>query len=308
MFIGQGNKKENNFFKYIIGSVLVILASFVGQIPISIVMLYEVLINKKEMPQTNDDLYTFFESNTFLFLMLISFLFAILGLYFVVKKLHHQSFMSIITSRTKIDWKRFFVAFSLWSIVTVVFVLISYFSGDSELQLQFNLVPFLILTVIAIVFIPIQTSTEELVFRGYLMQGFYNLSRNNWFPLFMTSVIFGVMHWFNPEVAEIGPIIMFYYIGTGLFLGVLTLMDEGTELALGFHAANNLFTALLVTSNYSILRTHAIFKDFSKPEIGYELFLPMVFYVLLILLFAKVYQWKHWKQKLIGTPETNTNI
>jgi hypothetical protein len=30
-----------------------------------------------------------------------------------------------------------------------------------------------------------------------------------------------------------------YYIGTGLFLGI-TLMDEGMELALGFHAANNL--------------------------------------------------------------------
>jgi hypothetical protein len=30
-----------------------------------------------------------------------------------------------------------------------------------------------------------------------------------------------------------------YYIGTGLFLGILTLMDE-MELALGFHAANNL--------------------------------------------------------------------
>jgi hypothetical protein len=29
-----------------------------------------------------------------------------------------------------------------------------------------------------------------------------------------------------------------YYIGTGLFLGILTLMDEGMELALGFHANN----------------------------------------------------------------------
>ena len=34
---------------------------------------------------------------------------------------------------------------------------------------------------------------------------------------------------------------MIYYIGTGFLFGIMTLMDEGTELALGFHAANNLF-------------------------------------------------------------------
>jgi uncharacterized protein len=308
MFIAQGDVKENDFFRYIIGSVLVIIASFVGQLPLVLALFYDVLVNKKTMPTTNDGLYAFFESNTLLFLMLISFLFALLGLYFIVKKLHHQSFISIITSRSKIDWKRFFVAFSLWALVSVALVLLSYFSDDSELIVQFDTVPFLILSFVAIVLIPIQTSTEELVFRGYLMQGFYNISKNKWFPLVMTSVIFGGMHWFNPEVAEMGPIIMVYYIGTGLFLGILTLMDEGTELALGFHAANNLIAALLVTSDYSVLRTHAIFKDLSEPQVGYELFLPMVFYLLLILLFAKIYQWKHWKQKLIGTTETNTNI
>jgi hypothetical protein len=43
----------------------------------------------------------------------------------------------------------------------------------------------------------------------------------------------------NPEVSKLGILCLCYYIGTG-FLRILTLMDEGMELALGFHAANNL--------------------------------------------------------------------
>ena len=58
---------------------------------------------------------------------------------------------------------------------------------------------------------------------------------------------------------------MIYYIGTGLFLGIVTLMDEGLELALGFHAANNLFTALLVTADWTAFKTYSIFKDMSDP-------------------------------------------
>jgi hypothetical protein len=43
-------------------------------------------------------------------------------------------------------------------------------------------------------------------------------------------------------------------------------MDEGMELALGFHAANNLVGALLVTSDWSAFQTHSIFKDISEPK------------------------------------------
>lgn len=300
MFIRQGFKKGNEFWKYLVGSLLVFIASIIGQIPIGIAVFYEVFVNHKPIPSADKDLYTMFDSNLFLFLMLISFLFAIFGLYIVVKKLHNQPFNDIITSRIKIDWKRFFIAFSIWAILSISMILLSYFSEDSKIEMQFNLIPFLILSVIAIVLIPIQTSTEELVFRGYLMQGFYNLSKNKWFPLLMTSVIFGGMHWFNPEVAEMGPIIMVYYIGTGLFLGIITLMDEGTELALGFHAANNLTAALLITSDYSVLRTNAIFKDLSKPEVNYEIFMPILFYIVLILVFSKLFKWSNWKDKLIG--------
>ena len=300
MFIAQGFKKDSEFWKYLLGSLIVFIASIMGQVPLLLAILVKSFTSKK-MPSAESDIYKLFEPNLLLFLILISFVFALVGLYFVVRKLHNQSFISVVTSRNKIDWKRVFFAFGIWALFSSSMIVTSYFVDPSEIRLQFNLIPFLILAVITLVLMPIQTSTEELVFRGYLMQGFFNLARNKWFPLVMTSVIFGTMHIFNPEVQKMGYLILVYYIGTGLFLGIITLMDEGTELALGFHAANNMMAALLITSDFTVFQTHSVFKDLSEPSLDYEAFLPVfVIYPLLIFLFSKVYKWKNWNEKLIG--------
>lgn len=194
-------------------------------------------------------------------------------------------------------------AFFFWGIVSSGLVLIDYFYfNPNDYVLNFNFQKFAILAVIAITLIPIQTSVEEYIFRGYLMQGFGMLAKNRWFPLIMTSVIFGGLHVFNPEVGKLGYGVMVYYIGTGLFLGILTLMDEGIELALGFHAANNLFTALLVTSDWTAFQTESILKDIAEPELAFiDLVLPVfIIFPILLLVFAKVYRWKNWKEKLFG--------
>jgi membrane protease YdiL (CAAX protease family) len=105
----------------------------------------------------------------------------------------------------------------------------------------------------------------------------------------------------NPEVEKMGLIIMVYYIGTGLFLGIITLMDDGMELSLGFHAANNIATALLVTSEWSALQTESVFKDVSAPSVSYEILIPVVVvFPLLLIIFSKKYNWSNWKEKLTG--------
>ncbi|MFV8337537.1 lysostaphin resistance A-like protein [Flavobacterium sp. RSP29] len=301
MFIEQGIKSENHFWKYILGSFIIICASFVGQLPLLIGMLYETIYNEKPYPTNNEAVMHFFDSNLTLFLILISFVFIMLGIVVVVRNLHGQTMLSVTTSRAKIDWKRVGFSFMIWSVFTIVSTLFFYFSNPNDFVINFKPVPFAILVVIGVILIPIQTSSEEYIFRGYLMQGFANLAKNKWFPLLMTSVIFGGMHVFNPEVAKIGYIVLVYYIGTGLLLGIITLMDEGMELALGFHAANNLVGALLVTSDWSAFQTNSIFKDISDPSAGLDVIVPVVLiYPILLFIFSKKYNWTNWKEKLTG--------
>ena len=301
MFIEQGINSENKFWKYIVGSILIIIASFLGQAPLLVALYYDTLVKGKPYPTSNDDIMRFFEPNLTLFLILISFVFVMLGIFFVVRYLHNQTMLSITTARPKIDWKRVLFSFSIWAIFTILSTLAFYFTNPTDFVINFKPIPFAILVVIGTLLIPIQTSTEEYIFRGYLMQGFGNLAKNKWFPLIMTSVIFGAMHISNPEVSKMGNIIMVYYIGTGLLLGIITLMDEGMELALGFHAANNLVSALLVTSDWSAFQTHSIFKDISQPSAGLDVILPVVvIYPILLFIFSRKYKWTNWKEKLTG--------
>jgi membrane protease YdiL (CAAX protease family) len=301
MFIEQGLKSENKFWKYIVGSLIIIFASFLGQLPLLMALLYETFVNGKPYPTSNEAIMRFFEPNFTLFLIMISFVFIMLGIILVIRYLHHQTVLSVTTSRAKVDWSRIVFSFLMWSAITIVSTLLFYYYSPSDFVINFKPVPFAILAVIGIFLIPIQTSSEEYIFRGYLMQGFANLAKNKWFPLLMTSLIFGGMHWFNPEVTKIGPIVLVYYIGTGLFLGIITLMDEGMELALGFHAANNLIGALLITSDWSAFQTHSIFKDISDPSAGLDVILPVVIiYPILLFIFSKKYNWTNWKEKLTG--------
>ena len=115
----------------------------------------------------------------------------------------------------------------------------------------------------------------------------------------VASLIFGCLHFYNPEVEKLGYGLIIYYVGTGLFLGILTLMDGGIELALGFHAANNLVTALLVTSSWTVFQTESIFIDVSEPSLGGEVLISLfILYPFFIFLMSNRFNWSGWNTKL----------
>lgn len=298
MYIRQVYNKEFRFWKYLIipGMFLGLMA--LNFLAIKLLDLDTNAIIKSEIERKGE--------NRFLVESLAPLAIGLFLLLFWVKFIHKQSLTSLTTSRAKIDWKRIFFAFFFWGIVSSGLILIDYYTNPEGYVWNFNPEKFAILAVIAILLVPLQTSFEEYLFRGYMMQGIGVIAKNKWVPLVVTSVIFGVMHIANPEVDKLGNIIMIYYIGTGFFLGIITLMDEGLELALGFHAANNLFTALLVTADWTAFQTHSILKDMSDPTESTiaSIMVPVfVLFPILTFIFAKVYKWKNWKEKLFGSVE-----
>jgi membrane protease YdiL (CAAX protease family) len=300
MFIEQAIKKENKFWKYLVGSLFVILVSSMAQIPLFLAVYFSPKTTSLAQ-LSSDDLLTVLDSNLSLLLMSLTFVGGIIGLYLVVKWIHKQTLVSLINPFGNIRWSRFFFSFGLWAAVVVLTTSLDYVMRPADYVLNFEPLSFFILVVVACIMLPLQTSCEELIFRGYLMQGFGNLARNKWIPLLMTSIIFGSLHILNPEVEKMGYSILIYYIGTGLILGVFTLLDDGLELAMGFHAANNLVGALLVTSTWSVFQTHSVLKDVSEPEITYDVLLPVfIIYPLVLFVFSKKYNWTNWKEKLTG--------
>lgn len=305
MYIAQAFNVLHEWWRYLVGLVIVIMAVMLGQIPFTVVVLMKAYQDGNTLEGLdNSKVMSLLEPNLSLFLLLLSFAIGLLALLLVVKHLHNQTFTQLTTSRSKIDWKRFWFSFFLWGIISSAFMVLDYFMAPDDYLLNFKLVPFLILVLIAIVFIPLQTSFEEYLFRGYLMQGIGVVSKNRWLPLLITSFSFGLLHIANPEVEKLGYTVLVFYIGTGLFLGIMALMDEGLELSLGFHAANNFFAALLVSADWTAFQTHSVLKDISEPSeaILMEVIVPVfVVFPILLLIMSKKYGWKNWKERLFGS-------
>ncbi len=306
MFIAQAFKSHHDWWRYLVGIIVVFVAAQIGSIPFIVAVGYKSMQDGGSFSDMADmsKLMTILDSNLTLFLVLLSFVAGLVALLFIIRYLHNQPLIEATTTRPKIDWKRFFVGFGLVAVTTITFTIIDYNLNPDNYVLQFQLVPFLILALIVILLMPLQTSMEEYVFRGYLMQGIGVLAKNRWLPLILTSVTFGLLHLSNPEVGKLGNIIMVYYIGTGFLLGIMTLMDEGLELALGFHAGNNIVAALLVTADWTVFQTNSILKDVSEPSAGLDIILPvLILYPIYLIILAKIYKWTNWKEKLFGKVE-----
>lgn len=302
-FIQEAYKGNNEWWAYLLTIFIIFIGwQLIGVIPLIAVAFAYAGDWAAFFESANDTFTTLgIDSNLYLTLVIITFLGGILALFFGVKVVHKRAIKTLVTSRTKIDWNRVFYAFRVWGILGVLMILTGYLIAPEDFIWNFKPIPFLILVLISVFLLPIQTSMEELLFRGYLMQGFGTWFKKTFVALILTSVIFGLLHGMNPEVEKLGPIIMIYYIGTGLVLGIFTLMDEGTELALGFHAANNIIAAILVTTDWTVFQTEALLIDTSEPSVGWEMFVPLlVLYPITIYLFSKKYGWTNWKEKLMG--------
>ena len=305
MFIEQAYKGNNAAWRVILTTVMATLIFLVNFVVLAFL--------SAEEKQAMYDSMKGLPNNLSLFVNLLPFAFLLGLLFLMVYFLHQRSLLSLTTSRRRVDFKRIFFSFGLIVVFSIVSFAITYYLDNSNIVWNFKPLPFAILVIISLVLFPFQIGFEEYLFRGYLMQQIGIALRNRWFPLAITSIIFGLFHSANPEVAEMGYGVMTFYIGTGLLLGVMTLMDDGMELALGFHLGNNIMAALLITSDFSALQTDAVFKysgiENTSDTLREMLITMAVMYPLILLILAKTYKWSNWSIKLTGRiqkPALNT--
>ncbi len=290
------------FDRYVIGSLIIVFTFFVAQIPHTYAVIKAVGLEQLGTLDIAGILQAL-PPNTTLALMLFPFALVAVLVLVLIRHLHNISIRAFITSRYKIDWKRIGFAFTGIVLLNSLFFIISYYTNPSDFQWNFDPQAFAILFLIAIVLVPLQTSAEELFFRGYLMQGLGQVFKQRIFPLLITSLLFGFMHFGNPEIDKLGPLLMVSYVSMGFFFGIITLMDEGLELALGYHAGNNLLISLLVTSDWTAFQTNSLFLDVSTPDVYMLAFMQLPMLLILLVLFSWKYGWNNWRQRLISSPK-----
>ncbi len=301
MFFNLVKKGGNDLWQYFLTVILVFLGYAIGQLPLTFVLMKKMdddpSLGQDELLEfmNNPDFSSWGIDNNLGFLMLLlMFIFATLGLWIGIKFIHKRSIKDLITPNSSINYSKIFWAFGVWFVLGLVFEAGMYFFVPENYAFTFNLKKFIPLVLIALLILPIQTSFEELLFRGYFMQGLGSVLKNRWAPLIITSVMFGAIHAMNPEIEKYGMGIMqAYYISAGLVLGIMTIMDDSLELALGVHAATNIYGALVLSYEGAAIQTDTIMETSNMDPVHlYVVFLLSA--IIFLFLCSKRYNWKPW--------------
>lgn len=246
---------------------------------------------------TMEGLVAYFGNEKLFILEMLPFLFGLIGFFIAIKWIHKSNWKQWLTARAQIDVKRVVIAFFSWSLLIVIPTLIELLIYPDRYTWNFKAGPFFLTFLLLLVFLPFQVLFEELMFRGFIFQGLTKRTNSVWFAMVMSGIMFGLMHLGNPEVLAHGYWLLGIYITLGVALGFFTMLNQGLEVAFGFHLANNLITGLLVTSSDQAFQTNALLKMESlHVDFGSFLWL-FVSLVVFYAVMARKLSWSPWRYK-----------
>ncbi len=268
---------KNNWWRYLLGIILIFFMWLIVGSIVTVVFMGFVFA-KRGLPfsQVERQFDTFLKSASIESFITINlqFIFFLIGIFLVVKLIHNRKYLSLISTESKINFQRLFAGFGVWFLMQAILIAIALISDPKNYKFTFNPVQWFPLLIAALILTPIQTSSEELFFRGYLIQGLSCITKNKYLLIIITGLLFMFPHLLNPEVKRGFVLMAMYYFSFGALAAFITLKDNRLELALGVHAANNLSLVFINTAD-SVIPTPAIWtvKETGSPGLDLVVFL-----------------------------------
>jgi membrane protease YdiL (CAAX protease family) len=250
---------KNDWWRYLLSFPGILIIWFViGSIPVFVLVFYVMMDGN---PATDFSVTGFIGVPVLLDFTatMLTFIPFIAATLLAVRFIHARSLRTLVTAKPQIRWKRIFAGAGVWAVLAAIVAIVESLLYPGRYVLTFQPAVLAVYVVAALVFIPIQTSAEELFFRGYLMQWMGLRLKNKWILAFINGVLFFLPHIANPEMSSNAVLMGLGYFAFGFFAAFITLQDNGLELALGLHAANNLFSALFANYTVTALASPALF-------------------------------------------------
>ena len=248
---------KNNWWRYVLAVLLILcMWQILGALPSVFLIVWNMSKNLSAAVSTGlpgmDPLVSFG-------VLMLASVFFVLGMYLAMRFIHRRPFRTIITPARSIAWGRLFQGFGAWFVLAGLMSVLEALLYPGRYVWTLDLKRFIPFVFLALILVPIQTSAEEFFFRGYILQGVGLRVRNIWILTIVSGVLFMVPHLLNPEASVNYALMGVYYFSMGAFLAYITLRDGRLELALGVHAANNLFSTLFANYTVTVIPSPSLF-------------------------------------------------
>lgn len=271
-FLEVARQGRNEWWRYVAGIGFIFVCWMGGQVIIAAPLIL------REPDPTRADLLL-------LALLLLSFAPGMVAVAAVNRFLHGRPFCTLITPHDRVEWKRITAGFVGWFVIAAATGLIEAFLHPGRYQSNPEPLTVLPFFVVAALLIPIQAGTEELIYRGYLLQGMGLLLRHPVVLSILNGLLFALPHATNPETTAGFVKVMLLYFLAGFFWAIITLHSGTLELALGAHTANNFFTAVVANFQETAIPSRSFFT-ITEMDANYQLVSlivgMVVFYLVLV--------------------------
>ena len=171
-----------------------------------------------------------------------SFSFLIMAIGLVIILVHHRNPISLLGGLALTN-SQFLLA--MRGLVTYVGLAIIFLFLTEDFRQQLSFVLWLTLLPISVLFILIQVSAEELVFRGYIQSQLAALGAPRIIWILIPSILFGLLHYNPSAMNELAPWTALWAVGFGVLAADLTARNGTLGPAIALHFTNN-FMALVV--------------------------------------------------------------
>ena len=308
-FLLEAFKARQDFWIYLIITGLIIVMQFAGGSVIFFLVDLKDMAGNISTEEVMNTLKNELHPALLLPVLVLPFILIFFSIVLLYKPLHNQSVLKLFTAFSKFRYRRMFMAGFLWIAIMSVFELVFYLNDPGNYTLNSNFSQVLQVALVALLVIPIQATVEELLFRSYYFKGITLVVKYPAISIIICSLIFGLLHASNPEVGKYGLMnVMPVYIGTGLLLGLLTFLDDGLELAMGYHIVNNLYGSVFFTFESSALPTKALFS-LNTLNLQHQNIAWLIGSILFFLILSKIYKFSNYKTLLqkLEKPQMSTN-
>lgn len=277
-FLDAGKQGKNHWVYYFLGFLCIITSAWFGVFISTLIsdFLVQISVFLERETDTHHAINSwldiwFLPWITNYLISTIPFFFLLGGIFTTTKWIHQRKLITLLNPMGSMQWRRLTLGFGIWFCMLSIQLFVEFLWMPKQFEWSVHPLQWLVFFPIALILTPLQTSTEELLFRGYFLQSMGQLIKQPVILAIATSLPFAMTHFSNSEMNRGSFWTGLTYGILSLFLAAVTLKDNRLELALGIHAANNLFILLIVNSADSSLRSPSLLTQvaFLDPKISF---------------------------------------
>ncbi|RUW57675.1 type II CAAX endopeptidase family protein [Mesorhizobium sp. M7A.F.Ca.US.008.03.1.1] len=190
---------------------------------------------------------------------LVSFAGIWIGLWVAMRWVHGEKLSALLGNSRRVSWSGFLKGLTAVLITSFISEVLLYLLQPQIARGPIGLSSWLLFAIPIAALTLLQTSSEELLFRGYLLRGLASRFKSPFVWALLPALLFTSLHWSANSSAAINACVLASIAAFALLLTLVVYATGNLGAALGAHLGNNL-TGFLLISHQESYNSFALFN------------------------------------------------